>query len=78
MDAAKASRSIDQSFDPNIKSFYMHQRGSSQDQRLPKYDRLHDAGPFFTSGGGKKLENGEKEVPAGTNLYIDYYNRQKR
>lgn len=78
LDAARASRGLDQSFDPTVKSFYMWQRGSAQDTRIPKYDTLQTTGPFYTSGGGRPMDDGTLEVPAGNNLHIDFYEWKKR
>jgi hypothetical protein len=74
--SARASRGMDESFDPNAGRFYMWQKGTYQDGYVPQYDVLQSRGPFYTSPGGQYDKiNRRYEVPAGSNLYIDFFKK---
>jgi hypothetical protein len=55
---------LDKSLPPNVDGFFMRQDGTNQ--VIPPYNKLFDMGPFYTVGGSK-------EVQPGNRMYIDFH-----
>jgi len=64
LEAARASRALDNTLSKNVDGFFMRQDGTNQN--IPNYDKLFQMGPFYTVGG-------HNQVGPGNRMYVDFH-----